>query len=56
MIKTVMATVVAAAFLISIPARAEDKAPAPDKAEKSKKDKKEKKEEPKKEEKAGGGW
>ena len=56
MLKTLMATVVAAAFLISVPARAEDKAGA-DKAEKTKKDTKDKKESGKKEEKkAGGGW
>lgn len=57
--KTILATVLAAAFLISMPVRAEDKAgaPAADKAEKGKKDKKDKKAEGKKEDKpAGGGW
>jgi len=56
MIKTILATVVAGAFLISAPAFAnEDKAPAADKAAKGdKKDKK--KDDAKKEEKAGGGW
>ena len=50
MIKTILAAVVAGAFLTSVPAFANDK-PAGDKAEK--KDKK--KEEGKKDEKAGGG-
>ena len=50
MLKTILATVVAGAFLISVPARAEDKAPAPEKAEKAKKEKKEKKDDSKKEE------
>ena len=57
MLKAIFATVVAGAFLISVPVRAEEKAPAPEKAEKAKKDKKEKKDDSKKEEKAaGGGW
>lgn len=64
MLKTLLAAVVAGAFLISVPvAHAEDKAPAADKAEKApkkekkeKKDKKDKKDEAKKEEKAGGSW
>jgi ribosomal protein L12E/L44/L45/RPP1/RPP2 len=57
MLKMILATVVAGAFLISTPVRAEDKAAAPagEKAEKGKKEKKEEKA-PKKEEKAGGGW
>ena len=57
--KTILATVLAAAFLISMPVRAEDKAGAPagDTAEKGKKEKKDKKAEGKKEDKpAGGGW
>lgn len=61
MLKTLLAAVVAGAFLISVPvAHADDKAPAGDKAEKApkkeKKEKKDKKDEAKKEEKAGGGW
>ena len=61
MIKTILATILATAFLISVPVRAEDKAGAPAgdkaaKAEKSKKEKTDKKEGAKKEEKAGGGW
>ncbi|MEP6654383.1 MAG: hypothetical protein ABJA82_13565 [Myxococcales bacterium] len=61
MLKTLLAAVVAGAFLISVPvAHAEDKAPAADKAEKApkkeKKEKKDKKDEAKKEEKAGGSW
>lgn len=57
MIKTLLAAVVAGAFLISVPVvHAEDKAPTGDKAAKGKKDKKEKKDEAKKEEKAGAGW
>lgn len=61
MLKTIVATIVAGAFLISVPVLADDKAGAPagEKAEKGKKkDKKDegKKEESKKDEKAGGGW
>ena len=56
MIKTILAAVLAGAFLISVPVKAEEKAPAADKAEKPHKKGKEKKEEAKKEEKAGGGW
>lgn len=56
--KTILAAILAATFLISVPVRAEDKAGAPagDKAEKGKKEKKEKKAEGKKDEKAPGGW
>lgn len=60
--KTILATILAATFLISVPVRAEDKAGAPtaDKAEKGKKEKKDKKAEGKtegkKDEKAPGGW
>ena len=56
MLKTILATIVAGAFLISVPVRAEDKAGAPagEKAEKGKKEKKEKKDEGKKDDKAGG--
>ncbi len=64
MMKTMLATVLATAFLISAPVRGEDQAPAGDKAEKAKNDnkkdkqsKQEKKETAKKEEKpSGGGW
>ena len=55
MLKMILATVVAGTFLISIPVRAEDKAPGAEKAEKGKKEKKDEKA-PKKDEKAGGGW
>ena len=60
MLKTILATIVAGAFLISGPVRADDKAGAPagdqaEKGEKGKKDKKDKKDEGKKDEKAGGG-
>ena len=52
MLKMLLATVVAGAFLLSTPVvRAEDKAPA---AEKGKKEKKDEKPAPKKDEKAGG--
>ncbi len=59
MIKSILAAVVAAAFLMSVPVRADDKAPAAagektDKDKKDKKDKGDKKD--KKDEKAGGGW
>ena len=54
MLKMILATVVAGAFLISTPVRAEDKAGAPA-ADKAEKGKKEKKEAPKKEA-GGGGW
>jgi hypothetical protein len=53
MVKMVLAAVVAGAFLISMPVRAEDKAGG-DKTEKTEKGKKEKKEAGKKE--GGGGW
>ncbi len=57
MIKTVIAAVVAAAFLTAMPVRAEDKAgaPAAEKAEKAKKEKSEKKDDKgaKKDDKAG---
>jgi ribosomal protein L12E/L44/L45/RPP1/RPP2 len=57
MIKTVIAAVVAAAFLTAMPVRAEDKAgaPAAEKAEKTKKEKSEKKDDKgaKKDDKAG---
>jgi ribosomal protein L12E/L44/L45/RPP1/RPP2 len=63
MMKTILATFLAATFLISVPVRAEDKAPAPagEKAEKAKgkkdkQDQKDKKEESKDEKPAGGGW
>jgi hypothetical protein len=59
MLKMILATVVAGAFLISTPVRAEDKAPAPagEKAEKGKKEKKDDKApKDKKDEKAAGGW
>jgi hypothetical protein len=63
MMKTILATILAAAFLISVPVQAQEKAgePPADKAEKGKKDKKDKKAdgkaEGKKDEKpAGGGW
>jgi hypothetical protein len=57
MIKTILATVLAGAFLISTPVKAEEKAPSGDKAEKAKKEKTNKKDDGKKEEKkAGGGW
>ena len=54
MLKTILATVIAGAFLTSMPllASANDEKPAGEKAEKGKK--KEKKEEGKKDEKAGG--
>jgi len=51
MIKMILAAVVAGAFLMSTPVRAEDK-PAGEKAEKAEKGKKEKKEGKKE----GGGW
>ena len=55
MLKMFLATVVAGAFLISTPVRAEDKsAPAGEKAEKAEKGKKDEKSAPKKGEKAGG--
>ena len=55
MLKMFLATVVAGAFLISTPVRAEDKsAPAGEKAEKGKKDKEKDEKAPKKGEKAGG--
>ena len=59
MTKMILAAVVAGAFLISMPVRAEDKpagekAEKAEKAEKGKKEKAEKKEAGKKE--AGGGW
>jgi len=56
MLKTILATVIAGAFLTSMPllASANDEKPAGEKAEKSKK--KDKKDEGKKDEKAGGGW
>ena len=62
MMKTILASILATAFLISVPVRAEDKAAAPagekgaKKDDKAKKDKKDSKEGAKKEEKAGGGW
>jgi hypothetical protein len=60
MLKMFLATVVAGAFLISAPVRAEDKSPpAGEKAEKGKKDKeKDEKSAPKKGEKGekAGGW
>ncbi len=58
MIKTLIATVVAGAFLaVAVPVvHAEDKAPAGDKAEKSKKDKKDDKAAKKDAKPAGGGW
>lgn len=61
MIKTILVAVVAGAFLMSGPARAEDKAPAAgdsaEKAPKEKKAKKDKKDEGKKDDKAAGaGW
>jgi ribosomal protein L12E/L44/L45/RPP1/RPP2 len=57
MLKTILATVIAGAFLTSMPllASANDEKPAGEKAEKAGK-KKEKKEEGKKDEKAGAGW
>jgi len=57
MIKTILAAVLASAFLISLPVRAEDKAGAPT-GEKTEKGKKEKKDDGKKDEKkaGGGGW
>ena len=57
MLKMMLATVVAGAFLISTPVRAEEKAaPAGEKAEKGKKEKKDEKaaSKEKKDEKAGG--
>ena len=60
MLKTILATVIAGAFLTSMPmlAKAGDEKPAGEKAEKGKKkDKKDEgKAEGKKDEKAGGGW
>ena len=59
MLKMFLATVVAGAFLISTPVRAEDKsAPAGEKAEKAEKGKKDEKSAPKKGEKGekAGGW
>jgi hypothetical protein len=57
MLKMLLATVVAGAFLISTPVRAEEKAaPAGEKADKGKKEKKDEKAAPKKDEKAAGGW
>jgi hypothetical protein len=54
--KTILATVLAAAFLISVPAHAEDKAPAPS-GEKDKPAKKDKKApEGQKDPKPAGGW
>jgi hypothetical protein len=53
MVKMILAAVVAGAFLISMPVRAEDKGTG-DKTEKAEKGKKEKKEAGKKE--GGGGW
>jgi len=56
MLKTILATVLAGVFLVSVPlARAADeKAPEGEKAAKGKKD--DKKSDKKKDEKAGGGW
>jgi hypothetical protein len=59
MLKTILAGVLAGAFLVSVPAWAEDKAPEGDKAEKAKKDKAgktEKKDKAEKAEKPAGGW
>jgi ribosomal protein L12E/L44/L45/RPP1/RPP2 len=59
MIKTVLVAVVAGAFLISNPVRAEDKAPAAagEKAEKKEKsEKKEKTEKKEKKDEKAGGW
>jgi ribosomal protein L12E/L44/L45/RPP1/RPP2 len=60
MIKAILTALVAGIFLISVPTvRAEEKAPAGEKAEKPKKEKAEKadkKKEEKKDEKAAGGW
>ena len=57
MTKIILAAFLASAFLVSLPARAADPAPAPgaEKAEKGKKEKKDDKDK-KKDEKAGGGW
>jgi ribosomal protein L12E/L44/L45/RPP1/RPP2 len=58
--KTILASILAAAFLIAVPtARADESAPAGDKAEKAekgKKEKRDKKKDEKKEEAGGGGW
>lgn len=59
MLKTILATVIAGAFLTSMPmvASAHEEKPAGEKAEKGKKkDKKDKKDEDKKDETAGGSW
>lgn len=58
MIKTILAAVLAGAFLISMPVKAEEKAAdsAGAKAEKSKKEKTDKKDDTKKDDKKAGGW